>query len=321
MGFSVQDLGRGTSTLQESILRFLLETQNSDGSWGYTPGKLGALEPTAYACLSLFGIPSARVNLQKGIESIRSAQSPEGGWTVSVSDNQPTSWATALAGFALLNLEGLISASGLAANFLLNAAQRTPRNWILKMAEWMQSWDSSYVDQNLRGWNWNSGTATWIEPTAYGLIFLKKFRSMGGWAHDDRAHKLNEINREADELIYARACKEGGWNYGNSLVLGEELRPYPLTTALALIALQDSPDRTENRKGREYLKRSIDDEKSALALSFAALSLQIYGVETSRIRQKICDLYAATQFFSNIRTTALALLAQQSEDGKNCFKF
>ena len=129
-----------------------------------------------------FGIPSARINLQKGIESIRITQSPEGGWTVSVSDNQPTSWATALAGFALLNLEGLISASGLAANFLLNAAQKTPRNWILKMAEWMQSWDSSYVDQNLRGWNWNSGTATWIEPTAYGLIFLKKFRSMGGGA-------------------------------------------------------------------------------------------------------------------------------------------
>jgi hypothetical protein len=279
------------------------------------------MEPTAYACLSLAGIPSAHSGLQKGLESIRTTQSPEGGWAVSVSDNQPTPWVTALASFALLNLEGLVSASGPAANFLLNAAQKTPRNWILKMAEWMQSWDSSYVDQNLRGWNWNSGTATWIEPTAYGLISLKTFRSLGGWAHDDRGHQLNEITREGDELIYARACKEGGWNYGNSRVLGEELRPYPLTTALALIALQDTPDRTENRKGREYLKKSIDDEKSALALSLAALSLQIYGVETSHIRQKICDLYAETHFFSDVRTTALALLAQQSEDGKNCFKF
>jgi len=222
---------------------------------------------------------------------------------------------------ALLNLEGLISASGLAANYLVNAVEKTPRHWILKMAEWMQSWDSSYVDQNLRGWNWNSGTATWIEPTAYALIFLKKFQGLGGWAHDPKASNLNEITREADELIYARVCKDGGWNYGNSRVLGEELRPYPLTTALALIALQDSPDRTENRKGREYLKNSIDDEKSALALSFATLSLQIYGIETSRIVQKICDLYTETLFFSDVRTTAMALLALKAGEGKNCFKF
>ena len=307
--------------MQESSLRFLIETQNPDGSWGYTPGKAGALEPTAYACLSLVGIPRALNSLQKGIDTIRATQSPGGGWPVSQSDNQQSPWVTALAGFALLNVDGLISASELVANFLVNAVEKTPRHWILRIAEWMQSWDSTYVDQNLRGWNWNSGTATWIEPTAYGLIFLKKFRSVGGWVNDGRTRNLNEVTREADELIYGRACKDGGWNYGNSRVLGEELRPYPLTTALALIALQDSPNRIENRKGREYLNKSIDDEKSALALSFATLCLQIYGEETSRIRQKICDLYDETHFFSNVRTTALALLAQQSGNGRNCFKF
>jgi len=306
--------------LQESIQRFLLETQNSDGSWGYTPGKAGALEPTAYACLSLIGIPSAQVNLQKGIETIRKTQSSEGGWAASLSDNQPAPWATALAGFALLNLEGLIAASGLAANFIVNAVEKTPRHWMLRIAEWMQSWDASYVDKNLRGWNWNSGTATWIEPTTYALIFLKRFYRMGGWAHESRVHSLNEITREADELIYARTCKGGGWNYGNSRVLGEELRPYPLTTALALIALQDSSDRAENRSSLEYLKKSIDDEKSALALSFASISLQIYGVEIKGIIQRISDLYTETQFFSNVRTTALALLALKSGEGKNCFK-
>ena len=306
--------------MQESIQRFLLETQNPDGSWGYTPGKVGALEPTAYACLSLIGIPNAHSNLQKGIENIRATQSPEGGWAGSSSDNQPAPWATALAGFVLLNSEGLITASGFAADFIVNAVEKTPRHWMLRIAEWMQSWDPSYVDKNLRGWNWNSGTATWIEPTTYALIFLKRFVRMGGWAHENRAHNLNKITREADELIYARTCKGGGWNYGNSRVLGEELRPYPLTTALALIALQDSPNRVENRDSLEYLKKSIDDEKSALALSFATISLQIYGVETSRIIQEIADLYKETQFFSNVRTTALALLALQSKDGKNYFK-
>jgi len=307
--------------LQESILRFLLETQNPDGSWGYSPGKVGVLEPTAFACLALTGVAGAQSKLQKGVEFIRTAQSLGGGWAVSVSDNHPTPWATALAGLTLLSLDGLKAASGLAANYLVNAVEKTPRHWILKMAEWMQSWDSSYVDQNLRGWNWNSGTATWIEPTAYALIFLKKFQGLGGWAHDTRAHKLTEITREADELIYLRVCKDGGWNYGNSRVLGEELRSYPMTTALALIALQDTPDRAENRRSRAYLEKSIDDEESALALSFATLSLQIYGIETSRIVQKIRDLYAKTLFFSDVRTTAMALLALKAGEGKNCFKF
>jgi len=69
------------------------------------------------------------------------------------------------------------------------------------------------------------------------------------------------------------------------------------------------------------LEKSIDDEKSALALSFATLSLQIYGAETSRIVQKIRDLYAETLFFSDVRTTAMALLALKAGEGKNCFKY
>jgi len=308
-------------TLRESILRFLLETQNPDGSWGYTPGKVGVLEPTAFACLALSGVASAQTKLQKGVEFIRTAQSPQGGWTIGVSDSQPAAWTTALAGLALLNYEGLKDEVNLAANFLLNTVAKTPRHWILRISEWMQSWDSSYTDQNLRGWNWNLGTATWVEPTAYALIFLKKFRALGGWEQNGRARQLTVITREADELIFVRACNEGGWNYGNSRVLGEELRPYPLTTSLALIACQDSPNRAENRKSRDYLERSIDEEKSALALSLASLCLQVYGVEITRINRRINELYGETLFFSDIRTTALALLALQAEEGKNCFKF
>jgi hypothetical protein len=39
--------------VRTQIIKFLLEQQNNDGSWGFSPAKAGAIEPTAYALMSL----------------------------------------------------------------------------------------------------------------------------------------------------------------------------------------------------------------------------------------------------------------------------
>ena len=39
--------------MRTQIIKFLLEQQNNDGSWGFSPAKAGAIEPTAYALMSL----------------------------------------------------------------------------------------------------------------------------------------------------------------------------------------------------------------------------------------------------------------------------
>ena len=55
---------------------------------------------------------------------------------------------------------------------------------------------------------------------------------------------------EGSRLILDRALPHGGWNYGNKRVFGQELRPQPGPTGLALVALA-------TRK-HEYRPRSVD---------------------------------------------------------------
>src|SRR5258706_177994 len=81
---------------------------------------------------------------------------------------------------------------------------------------------------------------SWVEPTAYALIALKKLRPVQGDGRSDRSIA------EAERMLYDRACAEGGWNYGNSTAYGVELPPYLETTALALLALQDRRDDERN---------------------------------------------------------------------------
>ena len=61
-----------------------------------------------------------------------------------------------------------------------------------------------------------------------------------------------ELGR-GEMLVYDRMCENGGWNYGNSKVLGEALWPYPDVTAVALIALQDRAASEANQKSLRAL--------------------------------------------------------------------
>lgn len=308
-----------TLSLKEELIGFLLKSQNTDGSWGYLPGKNGALEPTAYATLSLRPEGNTKAAMQKGLDFMRSRQTFQGGWTINTADAEMSPWASSLAGLTLLECKGSNWSCQAAGAYILRSFGRVPRSWIVRVAEWMQSWDSSYVDTNFGGWSWTPGTANWVEPTSYALIFLKKLRSSG--REGGYLQKIQKVIDEAESFIYQRMCQNGGWNYGNTRSLGEELRPYPLTTALALIALQNQPERAENRRSLEYLKIAAPAEKSSLALSFSTLCLDIYDLETGNLCDTLVDLYQETQFFQNTKTSALALMALQAREGRNPFQF
>ena len=53
-------------------------------------------------------------------------------------------------------------------------------------------------------------------------------------------------------MIIDRALPHGGWNYGNKVVFGHELRPQPGPTGMALLALAT---RARQRDGRVRLTR------------------------------------------------------------------
>jgi len=307
--------------VRTQILNFLLEHQNKDGSWGFSPEKAGAIEPTAYALLSLASEESARGAVERSLAFLKETQTARGAWPINTQDHEEAAWATAIAGLALLRFEGTQSICRAAAQFVEASFARHPRSCILRLADWMRSFDASYVEENLRGWKWTPDTANWVEPTSYALLFLKKFlrSSAGSSPQVVDSRNLKPVIAEGESLLYQRMCKAGGWNYGNARVLGEELRPYPLTTAIALIALQN-PSNQECQRSLAYLQRAAAGERSALALCMAVHCLSLYGIQAEACMQAAMVLFDETQFLQNIKTSALALLALQSLNGNNAFR-
>jgi hypothetical protein len=91
-------------------------------------------------------------------------------------------------------------------------------------------------------------------------------------------------------MLADRACKGGGWNYGNSSVYGKDLLPYVPTTALALLALQDRQAEPVVARALEALQRDVLSERSAVALSLAIICLRVYGRPASGLQQHLMQL-------------------------------
>jgi hypothetical protein len=300
--------------LKSQILQdFLAKTQNPDGGWGYFPGKHSALEPTAYAVMGLGRALGTQQALALASRFIASNQAVEGGWPVSVTDTEPAPWVTPLVGLALLSGAGENAQTRAAFKSVFGAFGRMPKGRLSRIREWL-GYAPSNLNTDLGGWSWNPGTAIWVEPTSYAILFLKK----ATWERQDQI--VNRIVWEAESMVYDRMCKNGGWNYGNAEVLGEELRPYPLTTALALIALQDRPSRIENQKSLTYLKQVVSSEKSLLSLCFAGLCLDVYAQDWENVWLQLDEFYRKTSFLEDIKTTALMLITLDARDGDNPFR-
>ena len=110
-------------------------------------------------------------------------------------------------------------------------------------------------NNQLQGWSWIAGTFSWVEPTAWALLALKKRAAAGQRVDSARLS-------EAEALLVDRCCAQGGWNYGNANMLGKELRPYVPTTAIALLALQktEQPAAAVVEKSLAYLERAAPSE-------------------------------------------------------------
>jgi hypothetical protein len=121
----------------------------------------------------------------------------------------------------------------------------------------------------------------------------------------------SDISRRVDEgqrLILDRTCPAGGWNYGNKVVLGVDIEPYPDTTAIALLALQGREDPSIT-SGMAALDRMLEQNHSGLTLSLAALAYRAHGRDPSRLEDLIDRSFASTGFLDEVRSIALAILA------------
>ena len=286
------------STSTDDLSEFLLRGRNPDGGWGYYPGKSSRLEPTALAVLALHETrPGAggAAALQRWPTSDGLLLERTGGEA-----------NYAFHGLALLTMLacGVEHTSGNAA--LLRGLQRAK-------GVALEPSTHSRQDNALQAWSWIADTFSWVEPTAWCLLSLKK------WSRQPGALVDSSRMDEAERLLIDRSCLRGGWNYGNSNMLGQELEPYVPTTAIGMLAMQDRLANPIVERSLNYLEEHAISERSGTALALALLALRACGRRDDEVRAALMDQLAVTTAFGNHAAIALAVCALGPEQTHAAF--
>lgn len=275
--------------LERELRAALIASRNADGGWGYYRGKRSRLEPTAWALLAL-GRPEdlpavtstwlrpAGVPLDPGANEVNYTAAGTAAVVALAAARPDVGWLRGLLGSILL-AHGLVLAG------------RNP--------------EVTRQDGTLRGWAWVDRTFSWVEPTAWCLLALKRGR--GVLVSDGQARARARIE-EADRLLVDRVCAPGGWNYGNPDVLRKDLAPYVPTTALGVLALQGRPGEALTRSVG-FLSANRLSEASGLALGLAAIALGVHGHETADLHEALVRQWTRTGFTGNLQAAAVALSA------------
>ena len=252
-------------------LQFLRDVQNIDGGWGYFPGKESWLEPTAYAMLALSGDPSSQPAFDRGWRLMRSWRLPDGSWPACARVREPH-WSTALC--VILHAQRKVHDEAFTSgvNWLLGVTG-TENSWLFRIALKVRP-GIIELDPSFRAWPWRPGTSSWIEPTAHAVVALKYAAQAYG------AGKVRGRIGDGERMLLERRCSDGGWNYGNRRVLGEDLPSYPETTALALHGLQGNYS-LDLRAPLALARKLRAGTRSPLARAWLTLALRDHSVEVA----------------------------------------
>jgi len=236
----------------------LLTTLSAAPVCGYQLGQAGATEPTALTALALLA------------HGRRSAALPATDWLAGQQDQAGR--------VGTLGLEGGPGwPTSLALWAWLAATDAPPgyRGVVLRAIAWIlaergESWPRSPIlghDTTLVGWSWAEGTHSWVEPTALHVVALQA----AGQGHHPRV-------REAVRLLLDRQLPAGGWNYGNTMVMGNMLRPHVQPTGVALLALAgESAARGRIENALRYLEQNVNATTTTTSLGWALLGLAAHG--------------------------------------------
>jgi hypothetical protein len=292
---------------------FLLKHQNPDGGWGSVPGKVSNTESTSLSTLALLAVPSGSVDqsIKNGSRWLVEHQRTDGSWPLNAGMKEG-SWATTIAVFGLSGFPDYQGSALKGADWLVNhPGSGLPLLASILVRLSITKFDSE-INPDLIGWSWTSGSFSWVEPTAYALIALKKLKP-----HFNTPDASKRVH-EAESMIYDRMCEGGGWNHGSTSVYGMKSWPYAEVTALTLIAMQDHADAAANRLSLKALEKMLGEDQSGLALSWSILCFLIYGVEVGEWRKALAKSFAETGFLNETKSIALSLLA--SGEGAGVFR-
>ncbi|MEX2187048.1 MAG: hypothetical protein WD875_09655 [Pirellulales bacterium] len=228
-------------------------------TFGYTPDGPGATEPTALAALAFLA--------ERDFDGARGActwlaqhQNRDGSLGVCEGQADPC-WPTSL---AILAWETAIVRRPWPGVEGLRPAVRAALEWLTTTkGESLRRNPQFGHDTTLVGWPWVAGTHSWIEPTAFAVMAL---RATGNAEHPRC--------QQAIRLLIDRQLSTGGCNYGNTFVLGQELLPHTLPSAISLLALaRFNIDDPRIEKSLKWLHEAVEHEHGTPSLCFGLLAL------------------------------------------------
>ena len=279
----------------DALAQRLREQVNPDGGWGYTPGSRSRVEPTSWALLALTAATTQADGWSPAphLGFLRRAQTSRG-LLADQADAPPNYAFNAL---AALVVDGTYA--------------RPTEPWFLRLTEAiiggrgaaLPADEAMPQQNNLQAWPWIDGCFSWVEPTAWCLLLLKRLRAQ---LPDGRSAARIA---EAERLLFDRCCAGGGWNYGNATVLGQSLEPFVPTTALALLALQDRKEHATVKKSLAHLQTNALGESSGMALALSLICFVQYGLPTKAIEEALAAQYARSRFLDQQHVMAMALYA------------
>ena len=283
--------------------RTILARSNGDGGFAAHRARPSTTESTAWAAMAL----ESGARRDAALNWLLANQLPGGAWPVGPGYSEP-SWMTTSALLALTDNPdhpGAEESVRRGARWLIS--QRSRRFPFLNRL-FYRLWPDKVavrLDIELRAWPWTDGAFAWCEPTAMAMLAIDKIDP--SLRPGTSAFRWNEGRR----LLLDRVCDGGGWNYGNSLVLGEELWPYPDTTAIVLLSLAAGPSDPRIESSVGALRRMIENGVSTLALSLAALALEAYGEDSADLRRRVSLQWAEAPMGVTTRSAALSAIVLQ----------
>ena len=227
---------------------------------GYTKDQPPAAEPTAIAGLASISHTWVEPGLAAA-KSLSHAQLSDGSVGVHLDDQGPF-WTTGLAVLVWRLFRNAWPDSASEDQFR-RAEERGIAYLLSAHGEKIDYSENVGHDTQLVGWPWVLGTHSWVEPTSFAVLALRHA------GFDTHPRTL-----EACQLLADRWLPDGGANYGNTFVLGQQLRPHILPSAVSGLALSRCrPEPTGMAATLGYLEQELTRPMGSVSLSWSVLAL------------------------------------------------
>jgi hypothetical protein len=318
-----------SAAIQKSLHQTLtyIGNEQKDGWWPFISNRQASTEATAWCALATtVTAESANAKHVAALDYLLKCQNKDGGWSTGP-DITISEWCTAPALLAVRMLAAKCGNTSPRVRQAIDRAQdflfeiRTDY-WHRPIARLLVLLTRGQEGLNYgRGWPWMRDCAHWVEPTAYGLLALKL-------PHLTEKAGLREAAKHANLYFHEHACRAAkdrppsGWNHGSNYCLEVYLPPYTVTTAEALVALQDDPDHDTVAGGLDHLLQANDDSNSAMALAWSTIALHAYGRDyKTKLLALVEQQNTDGSFGPNNLVTAVAAVALAAGNGTNILKF